>query len=220
MASSVHIYGRALYPRECDSSRVRRGRNRLYSNDNLADLLIRLEVAICLHDLIQWKCLGDGRLEVAMRQALQNQVPATRKSVRLAPNRGCDPAAYGQSLQRRRPMWIRGRLTAQPAVDDDDALLRGRLGENVDVRASHRIECNTRALPPVMCRTSFTKSDFSVAITCFAPSLRSAAVLAPERVTATGTAPAQLASWIAAKPTLLEAARIRTVSPTVACAAS
>ena len=74
---------------------------------------------------------------------------------------------------------------------------------------------NTRRapLPPVMRITSAWTSTSSVAMTWLAPAASRASALALVRVAAMVSAPAQLASWIAARPTLEEAAGMITKSP-------
>ena len=74
--------------------------------------------------------------------------------------------------------------------------------------------------PSVIRITSATRSCSSVAITCAAPASRSAASFARVRVVAIGMAPTLLAIWIAAKPTLLEAAVMITASPRLSWAIS
>src|SRR5471030_1881054 len=79
----------------------------------------------------------------------------------------------------------------------------------------------TRApAPPVMRSTSATMSCSSVAMTKAAPASSSCWRLALLRVRAIGVAPTILASWIAASPTLLDAAGISTTSPASSLAVS
>ena len=57
-------------------------------------------------------------------------------------------------------------------------------------------------------------------MTCAAPASSRACFLADVRVTAIGVAPTMLAIWIAASPTLLDAAVMTTTSPLLSLAMS
>jgi hypothetical protein len=63
-------------------------------------------------------------------------------------------------------------------------------------------------LPPVRTRISLTRSCSSVATTWVAPTSNRACLFELLRVRATGVAPTLFAIWMAARPTLLEAAGI------------
>jgi len=60
-------------------------------------------------------------------------------------------------------------LTAQPAIDEEDAFLGQGVGERLDERPADRIEGGARALSTVIRITSLTTSLSAVAITCCAP---------------------------------------------------
>jgi len=87
----------------------------------------------------------------------------------------------------------RAWLTAQPAIDEEDAFLGQGVGERLDERPADRIEGGARAFPPVIRITSLTTSLSAVAITCCAPGLQRRG-LDTVSGQAMGTAPAQLAS--------------------------
>ena len=70
-------------------------------------------------------------------------------------------------------------------------------------------------LPPVTRSVYLMRSCSSLTMTCFASVSNKACRFDLPRVRVTGTAPTRLAILIAARPTLLEAAGIRIVSPLV-----
>lgn len=74
--------------------------------------------------------------------------------------------------------------------------------------------------PSVSSWTRATTSSSVVAMTTSAPASSSCCRFALVRVSATAFAPSRLASWMAARPTLLDAAEITTVSPGCVCAMS
>jgi hypothetical protein len=68
-------------------------------------------------------------------------------------------------------------------------------------------------LPSVAWLTSATRSCSDVTTTCAAPALSNAAALGRVRVVAIGITPTLFAIWIAARPTLEDAAGMMTASP-------
>ena len=104
-----------------------------------------------------------------------------------------------------------GRLAAQPAVDEENAVdLPSPAASVVDVRPADRIEHDARALAAgdphdFGDEIGFLGRDHMLRALAF-----SASALLLWRVAAIDVAPAQFASWIAASPTLLEAARMMT----------
>src|SRR5690242_13313610 len=116
-----------------------------YRHDNLADLLVRFQVALCLRDLCKRKRLRNHRLQMAQREPLQNELAIVRKALRPAPDRRGYPTAQAEVFQRHRPMRIRRRLAAQSTIDEDDAVLRRGESELLNIRTAHRIENDARA---------------------------------------------------------------------------
>jgi hypothetical protein len=55
-----------------------------HPHDDLADLLIRLQVAMSLNDLLEPEGLGDDRLQAAICQAVGDKTFATLQSGRVA----------------------------------------------------------------------------------------------------------------------------------------
>ena len=96
-------------------------------------------------DVTQRKRLCNDRFQTPLGQPVQDQIPIAGESFGLVPDRGGDPAAQRQALQRRRPVWVRGWLAAPAPVDDDDPLLGGGLRQGVDLGPAHRIEYDAGA---------------------------------------------------------------------------
>lgn len=62
---------------------------------DLADLLVRFEVAVRFHDLSQGERFGDDRLQATFRQTVQYQIPVACESVRRVPDRGGLQSRFG-----------------------------------------------------------------------------------------------------------------------------
>jgi hypothetical protein len=64
---------------------------------DLADLLIRLEIAMGFGQLLKWEGLRDDGFEMSAREALHNQLTVTREAFRTVPDLGRPPNLSGSN---------------------------------------------------------------------------------------------------------------------------
>src|SRR5215467_4718412 len=96
-----------------------------HRHDDLADLLVRLQVAMSLYDLLERESLGDDRLQAAISQALVDETFAARQPSRVA-RRERDLrqpiAAQDDGLTQQLQGGHSRRLRTQDPIDEDDAV--------------------------------------------------------------------------------------------------
>src|SRR5262249_40210504 len=104
------------------------GRRTSNSHDDLADLLVRLEVTMSLDDLLERESPGDDRLEAAVRETAVDELLGAFQPFRITGDlhhhvaANCEPAAqHGEQGKRS---WLR----AQGSVEEERSELGGRLG--------------------------------------------------------------------------------------------
>src|SRR6516225_3787473 len=96
-----------------------------HPHDDLADLLVRLQVAMSLDDLLEREGLGDDRLQAAISQTLVDETFTTLQPGRVA-GRERDlrqpKAAQDDGLSQQLQGGHSRRLRTQGPVDEDDAV--------------------------------------------------------------------------------------------------
>src|SRR5882762_10581318 len=95
--------------------------------------------------LLKWEGLCDDRFEMSARKAVHNQLTVTRKAFRMVPDLSGHPTSQAQTLERRGPVREDRWPATQATIDNDHALLRGRLRKLVDIRSAYGIEDDPRA---------------------------------------------------------------------------
>src|SRR5262245_29234264 len=153
-----------------------------HPHDDLADLLVRLQVAMSLDDLLKREGLGDDRLQAAISQALVDETFPTLQSGRVERDLRHPKAAQDDELGHQLQGGHSCRLRPQGPVDEDDAVGHRRPTSFSMVGPPTGSKTTLAPLPPVRARISLTRSCSSVATTWVAPaSSRACLTTSPAR---------------------------------------
>src|SRR5262245_3867110 len=118
-----------------------------YGHDDLADLLVRLQVAVGLDDLLQRERFRDDWFETAVGQPRVDELLALLKAFGVCGDLQQDVAADRHPLAQHVEQRQRGRLRAQRPVEEDDPRAGRRLHELVHRGAADGVEHDAGALP-------------------------------------------------------------------------
>src|SRR5215813_8483137 len=102
-----------------------------YCDDDLADLLVRLQEAVGLDDLLQRERPGDQRLETTVRQPRVHELLALLEALRVRSDLQQDIASDRHPLAQNVEQRQRSRLRAERAVEEHNSRTGRRLHQLV-----------------------------------------------------------------------------------------
>src|SRR6516165_373656 len=114
-------------------------------DDDLADLLVRLQVAVSLDDFLKRERLGDERLEAARGESIIHERLRPFQTLRVGRDLHHHVAANRDPLAQDVEQGEWRRLRAQRAVEEQDPQPGRRLRELREGRAADGVEYDTRA---------------------------------------------------------------------------
>src|SRR3954447_25811485 len=110
-----------------------------HRNNNLPELLVRLEITMSVDDLLEREDLVDHRLQHARRKAIENEALCPFQTRWIAHDLLVLVAIHGQHLAEDREQRERRRFWTQRAISEHDAALAQRIGHFLELRPEHRI---------------------------------------------------------------------------------
>src|SRR4051794_37914040 len=90
----------------------------LHGDDNLADLLVRLQETVGFDDLVEWECLGNERLEPSVGETFVDELLAAFEALWIESDFHHHVAADRQPASQDLEQRERSRFRAQRAVDE------------------------------------------------------------------------------------------------------
>src|SRR5262245_6112141 len=107
---------------------------------DLSDLLVRLQEAVGVNDLVKPERLGDEWFERAIIQSVVDELLCLVQTRGIVCDFHHDVAANSEPLRQQLKQRERGRLGAQRTVEEDDSQAGRRLDQFLDGWAADRIE--------------------------------------------------------------------------------
>src|ERR1700733_13178677 len=116
-------------------------------DDDLADLLVGLEILVCLHAVSEGESFGNFDLEAAVRDAVEDIFAAGAAVGSVGVVLAHSMRALGELVVHRMDERKGGGLERERAILDEYGVVRGGGGELLDEGTGDWIEKNACALP-------------------------------------------------------------------------